>query len=76
MVHFLPGAGLSIADLALYSVVNQLDLEKDLQPELARWFKQIEKRPDNIDNYRNTKVKVRLQNADIDEEHTLGKFIL
>ena len=29
---------MSIIDLALYSVIRQLGLDKELQPELARWF--------------------------------------
>lgn len=40
-VNFLPGETLTIADLALYSVLKQLGLDKDLQPDLARWFKQF-----------------------------------
>merc|ERR1712048_416382 len=39
--RYLAGESLTIADLALYSLVKQLGLEKDLQPELARWFKQV-----------------------------------
>ena len=39
--QFVAGESLTIADLALYSVVKQLGLEKDLQPDLARWFKQL-----------------------------------
>ena len=34
----LSGDGLSVADLGLYSAVKQLQLEKELQPELASWF--------------------------------------
>merc|ERR1711915_615742 len=35
---FLAGQSLSVVDLALYSLVKQLSLEKDLQPELSKWF--------------------------------------
>jgi len=35
---YLAGEQVSITDLALYSVVRQLGLDKELQPELARWF--------------------------------------
>ena len=34
----LSGDVLSVADLGLYSAVKQLQLEKELQPELASWF--------------------------------------
>jgi len=35
---YLAGAGISVADLALYSAIRQLGLDKDLQPELMRWY--------------------------------------
>jgi len=35
---YLAGATLSVADLALYSCIRQLGLDKDLQPELMRWY--------------------------------------
>ena len=35
---YLAGAGISVADLALYSTIRQLGLDKDLQPELMRWY--------------------------------------
>jgi len=35
---FLAGQSLCVADLALYSVIRQLGLDKDLQPELMKWY--------------------------------------
>merc|ERR1719232_1148256 len=39
---FMTGSEVSVVDLALYSVIRQLSLEKELQPELARWFSKAE----------------------------------
>jgi len=39
--EFLCGASLGIADLALFSALKQLNLERDLQPELRKWFTQV-----------------------------------
>jgi len=39
--QYVAGDALSIADLALFSAVKQLGLDKELQPEVARWFKLI-----------------------------------
>jgi len=38
---YLAGSTLTIADLALYSIIQNLKLVKELQPELATWFKTI-----------------------------------
>ena len=35
---YLAGGTISVADLALYSAIRQLGLDKDLQPELMRWY--------------------------------------
>jgi len=35
---FLAGQSVCVADLALYSVIRQLGLDKDLQPELMKWY--------------------------------------
>jgi len=35
---YLAGGTLSVADLAFYSCIRQLGLEKDLQPELMKWY--------------------------------------
>jgi len=35
---FLAGGSISVADLALYSAIRQLGLDKDLQPELMKWY--------------------------------------
>lgn len=35
---FLAGQSVSIADLALYSVIRQLGLDKDLQIEVMKWY--------------------------------------
>ena len=35
---YLSGDSLGIADLALFSTIKQLGLDKDLQPELRNWF--------------------------------------
>jgi len=40
--QFLTGNALRIVDLALFSVIKQLKLEKELQPELAKWFASTE----------------------------------
>jgi len=40
---YLAGATLSIADLALYSAIRQLGLDKDLQPELMKWYLNVVK---------------------------------
>jgi len=40
---FLAGQNISVVDLALYSLVKQLSLEKDLQPELSKWFDRTSK---------------------------------
>ena len=43
MVKFLlTGNAISIVDLALVSVIKQLKMEKELQPELAKWFANAE----------------------------------
>merc|ERR1712107_840049 len=36
------GSEASVVDLALYSVIRPLSVEKELQPELARWFSRAE----------------------------------
>lgn len=36
-----PGSSLSITDLALYSAIKSLACEKELQPELSKWFGNI-----------------------------------
>merc|ERR1711911_373964 len=38
---FLSGHSLSITGLALYSAVKSLACEKELQPELDKWFRNI-----------------------------------
>jgi len=38
---YLGGSSLTIADLALFSIIQNLKLVKELQPELATWFKTI-----------------------------------
>jgi len=38
---FLNGDKFGIADLALFSAIKQLGLERDLQPELRKWFVQV-----------------------------------
>ena len=40
--YCVAGSEVSVVDLALYSVIRQLSLEKELQPELARWFSKAE----------------------------------
>merc|ERR1719517_175271 len=38
---FLSGNSLSLTDLALHSVIKSLACEKELQPELTKWFAHI-----------------------------------
>jgi len=38
---YLGGSSLTIADLALFSIIQNLKLVKELQPDLATWFKTI-----------------------------------
>lgn len=40
-MEYLCGNKFGIADLALFSALKQLNLEKDLQPELKKWYTQV-----------------------------------
>eukprot|EP00088_Acartia_fossae_P048149 TRINITY_DN5246_c0_g1_i11.p1 TRINITY_DN5246_c0_g1~~TRINITY_DN5246_c0_g1_i11.p1 ORF type:complete len:572 (-),score=167.61 TRINITY_DN5246_c0_g1_i11:328-2043(-) len=40
-MEFLCGNKFGIADLALFSALKQLSLDKDLQPELRKWYTQV-----------------------------------
>merc|ERR1719300_820594 len=46
---YLAGS-LSIADLALYSAIRQMNFEKDLQPDLMKWYLTISKQLDGKAN--------------------------
>jgi len=60
---YLAGGALSVADLALYSCIRQLNLDKDLQPELMRWYlvvaKQLEGKSSRTRN-RNSSMRKSL----------------